>query len=90
MTAREIQITKAVLAYLHSLDFGQATELQIHSKAFGETFGEPKPSVAELECVLRYCDREKWIAGVPSRLFGKMKWNITDAGESANQTLQNE
>jgi hypothetical protein len=82
MTTREIKITKAVLDYLHALDYGQATELQIHSNAFGETFGVPKPSAAEVAAALNECDAQKWITGVPSRFGGRMKWNITDAGEA--------
>ena len=88
MTSRELNITKAVLDYLHSLDYGQATELQIHTNAFGETFGNPKPSAAELEAVLKNCDAEKWITGVPSRFKGKMKWNINEAGEAVRLELQ--
>jgi len=82
MTTREIKITKAILDYLHSLDYGQATELQIHANAFGEAFADPKPSAKELEVALQNCDAEKWITGVPSR-FKKMKWSINDAGEAA-------
>jgi hypothetical protein len=84
MTSREIKITKAVLDYLHLLEFGQATEVQIHADAFGEKFGTPQPSAGELTAVLNECDAQRWINGVPSK-FNKrvMKWNITDAGEAA-------
>jgi FKBP-type peptidyl-prolyl cis-trans isomerase 2 len=87
MTTRETKIIKAVLDYLHSLDCGQATELQIHANAFGEAFGEPKPSAGELAVAIRICDAGKWITGVPSRFGGKMKWNINDVGEAARLDL---
>ena len=80
MTQREIKLTRAVLDYLHAADRGQRTEIQIHAGAF-ETFDEVAPSTAELTAVLKNCDAEKWIVGVPTR-FRVMKWNITDAGES--------
>jgi hypothetical protein len=83
MTTRELRITKAILDYLHSLDRGQATDLVIHANAFPETFGYPKPSVAELDFALTHCDTEKWIIGVPARFGKKMKWSINDAGEAA-------
>ena len=83
MTSREIKIIRCVLDYLHSLDQGQATEVQIHANAFGEAFGPPAPSVAELGAALHECDARKWITGVPARFTNKMKWNINDAGEAA-------
>ena len=83
MTSREIKIIKAVLDYLHALDQGQATEVQIHANAFGEAFGPPAPSVAELSAALRECDARKWITGVPARISNRMKWNLNDAGEAA-------
>ena len=83
MTSREIKIIKAILDYLHSLDHGQAIELAIHLAAFGEVFGQPQPSAAELSAALKNCDAEKWICGVPSHFTNKMKWNITDTGEAA-------
>ena len=88
MTAREIKIAKAVLDYLHDLDSGQATELLIHTRAFGEGFGDPQPSVAELGVTLRMLDATKLITGVPARFNGKMKWNINDAGEAARLDMQ--
>jgi hypothetical protein len=83
MTTREHKIIISILEYLHALDHGQAIELAIHLAAFGEAFGGPQPSVAELSAALKVCDAQKWITGVPSHFTGKMKWNITDAGEAA-------
>lgn len=83
MTTRELTIIKAILDYLQSLDCGQATEMQIHALAFGENFGTPKPSAREVEAALAVCDARKWISGVPARFTGKMKWNISDAGNGA-------
>jgi hypothetical protein len=88
MTTRECLIVRAVLDYLHALDHGQATELQIHLSAFGEPFGDPKPSSMEVLSALRQCDAAKWINGVPSRFGNRMKWNITDAGEAARMEMQ--
>jgi hypothetical protein len=88
MTKREIKITRAVLDYLHGLDYGQATETVIHVNAFGPDFGPPPPSAAELGAVLRNCDAGHWIAGVPGRFGGRMKWNITDAGEAVRLELE--
>jgi len=82
MTKRELKITRLVLDYLHGLDYGQATELQIHVNQAWSGLNPP-PSAAELTAVMQNCDVEKWISGVPSRFGGKMKWNITDAGEAA-------
>ncbi|MGA2178792.1 MAG: hypothetical protein ABSH15_04335 [Verrucomicrobiota bacterium] len=85
MTSRELVITKAVLNFLHGLDFHQATEPEIHAGISRDpAIGTPAPSVAELASVLKMCDSEKWITGAPAR-FNKriMKWNINDAGEAA-------
>lgn len=84
MTARELTIVAAVLEYLHVLDRGQATESQIHAEC-GHL--SPPPSVAELRHAVEYCDTQGWVTGVPSRFAGKMKWNITDAGEGARLEL---
>jgi len=86
MTKREIKITRHTLDYLHSLDYGQATEVQIHANAFGDQTGSgliPPPSAREVEATIKFCETEKWISGVPARFGNKMKWNITDAGEAA-------
>lgn len=85
MTTRELQITKAVLDYLHSLDGGQATELQIHAAVNQEPPGATPPASAhELAAALRQADAEGWLNGVPTRFNRRlMKWNITDAGEGA-------
>lgn len=89
MTTRETIITKAVLNFLHSLEGGQATEVQIHAAIVNDPkFTEPKPSAAELAAVIANLDAEKFITGVPSRFNQRvMKWNINDAGESARLQL---
>ncbi len=87
MTTRETKIIRAVLDYLHALDYGQAGELEIHAYAFGEDFGEPKPSVAELAAALAQCDANRWIVGVKPRFAKGLKWNIADAGEAARLEL---
>lgn len=88
MTARELTITKAVLNYLHELDYAQASSVQIQLAVnTSPLVAVPKPSVAELDCVLRHCDVERWIAGVPGRFNKQMRWNITEAGEAARVAL---
>lgn len=89
MTTREIIITRAGLTFLHSLEGGQATEVQIHAAIIAdEKFTEPKPSAHEVAAAIANWDAEQWVVGVPAR-FNKrvMKWNITDAGEAARLQL---
>ena len=81
MTLREKKILKAVLQYLHEADHGQRTELQIHGGAFAG-FEGGAPSVDELSFAMRLANGMQFIRGVSARFTG-MKWNITDAGESA-------
>jgi hypothetical protein len=83
MTARELEITRAVLEYLHTLDHGQDTEIGIHmavNRAWPAA--SPKPSAAELAACLADLDARRFITGVAGR-FGMMKWNLSDAGEAA-------
>ena len=83
MTARELQIDKAVLNYLHTLDHGQDTEIGIHFQVLERwPVGEPRPSAFELAESVKRLDAQKFITGIVSR-FGKQKWNISDAGEAA-------
>ena len=81
MTSREKKIVRHVLQYLHDVDRGQRTELQIHDNAFN-AFDEVAPSVNELSAAIRLCNGMAFVRGVPSRFAG-MKWNLTDAGEAA-------
>lgn len=85
MTLRELTITKAVLEYLHSLEGGQSTEIQIHAAINNDPkFSAPKPSAAELGNVIANLDALKFITGVPQRFNARiMKWNINDSGEAA-------
>ena len=47
MTARELQITKAVLDHLHNLEGAQATELDIHAAInLDPQIIAPKPSAS--------------------------------------------
>ena len=85
MTTRELQITRAVLDYLHEADRGQRTQLQIHAQAFVQ-FPDHKPSVEEVKSVLENCDLEEWIRGTPDR-FKKMLWQITTLGEGIRPEL---
>ncbi|HXI73466.1 MAG TPA: hypothetical protein VNN22_24245 [Verrucomicrobiae bacterium] len=83
LTQREISLCKAALDYLHSLDGGQAIELEIHAAILRDPAVHPKPSATEVETVIKICDVKKWTIGVPSKFAGKMKWSISDAGEAA-------
>jgi hypothetical protein len=83
LTQREIVLCKSELDYLHSLESGQAIELEIHAAILRDPAVHPKPSASEVEAVIKICDLKKWTTGVPSRFAGKMKWNISDAGEAA-------
>lgn len=90
MTTRELQITRSVLNFLHTLEGGQATEIQIHQAvATDPEFEEAKPSAAEIAVVMQSLDSQKFIIGVPTR-FNKrvMKWNINDAGEAARLEMR--
>lgn len=84
MTTRELQITKAVLGFLHSLEFGQATEVQIHAALTEDpALLPPKPGAKEVEVAIANCEANKWITGVPARHTRIKKYNINDAGEAA-------
>lgn len=91
MTTRELTITKAVLDFLHSLEGGQATEIEIHAaiNQAPQIRSGPLPSAAELEAVIRNLDADKFITGVAARFNRRvMKWNINDAGEAARLELR--
>jgi hypothetical protein len=84
MTTREIKICKAILDAMHDLDGGQYNELQIHGAAYeilGQTFSLP-----ELDAAIAICNARGWIVGAPG-VAGKMKWNISDRGETARLQL---
>lgn len=81
MTERERQITKALLESLHELSGGQMTEPLLHGAV---NLKLPRPAtLAEFNSVLRLCDLRGWIIGLPSRVTGQTKWNLSDPGEAA-------
>ena len=84
MTTREIKICKAILDALHDLDGGQYNELQIGGKAY-EILGR-EFSLPELDAAIDICNKRRWIVGAPG-VAGKMKWNISDRGETARLEL---
>ena len=53
LTQRDIILSKAGLDYLHSLDGGQAIELEIHAAILRDPSVHPKPSASEVETVLK-------------------------------------
>lgn len=78
MTARETQIAKRILDYLHEQDGHQVHPLTIHAGIGGMT----ACGTVEFESALVVLDR----AGYTLRLVTKFKGvmlNITDAGEAA-------
>jgi len=87
LTQREMILSKAALDYLHSLDAGQAIELEIHAAILRDPAVHPKPSASEVEAALKIWSERKWTIGVPSKFAGKMKWSISDAGEAARLEL---
>lgn len=84
MTAREQLIAKKVLDHLHDLDGGQATVLEIHGSIGGLTFC----GAAELDGVMAVLDAQKLVTAVKARFSNHvLKFNLTDAGESARLQL---
>jgi len=85
MTARELKIARKVLDYLHGLDGGQADELVIHAEIGGLVVA----SVNELTEVLSQLNEQRLIRGIMPKLYKRLKWSITDLGESARLDLAN-
>ena len=81
MTTREITLIKSILNYLHALDGGQADEFTIHRDV--RLALNPPPSALEVRAAIVECDARCFVTGVPAKFSGKMKWNLTDLGESA-------
>jgi hypothetical protein len=79
MTTRESKILKALLDVLHNLDGAQAGELTLHA----ETNLTVECGATEFADVLKQAVNRKWINALPSRITGKNKFNLTDAGEAA-------
>lgn len=82
LTQREVHLSKAGLDYLHSLEGGQAIELEIHAAILRDPAVHPKPSATEVEQAIKIWSDRKWTIGVPSRFANRMKWSISDAGEA--------
>jgi hypothetical protein len=79
MTEREIKITKALLDALHELDGAQAGEITLHA----DVNLRVECSATEFADVLKSATNKKWVNALPSRLTGKNKYNLTDAGAAA-------
>jgi hypothetical protein len=86
MTARELQITKALLNSLHDLDGGQTTEPLLHADVNLRLRHQPA-SLAEFNAALDGADIRGWVTGVASK-FGGRKWNVSDAGEAARLEMR--
>lgn len=85
MTKRQITLTKEVLDYLHSLDNGQAGDVDIH-RAVNEALGGYTP-LTELNEVLELLDRNGWILTVGSRFKGNLR-SLTDAGAAVRLEMR--
>lgn len=85
MTQRQIQLTKAVLDYLHGLDGGQAGDVLIHA-AVNQTLGGYTP-LKELDEVIEHADREGWVLTVISKFKGRLR-SLTDAGAAARLEMR--
>lgn len=83
LTQREIYLAKSALDYLHSLEGGQAIELEIHAAILRDITVHPKPSANEVESIISILNERRWTVGVPAKFANKMKWNISTAGEAA-------
>ena len=88
MTQRECLTTLHLLHYLHALDYGQATDLELHARAFAAM--PQRPSAAELDAAIANADAARWITGVQSRFTNRMKWSITTEGEAALHQMKRE
>ena len=87
LTQREVVLSKAGLDYLHSLESGQAIELEIHAAILRDPAVHPKPSASEVEAVIQIWNNRRWAIGVPAKFANRMKWSISDAGEAARLEL---
>lgn len=78
MTARETQIAKRILDFLHAEDGKQLHALTIH----GEIGGLNLCSSQEFDAALGELNTRKLVVGVQTKFRG-MVFNISDAGEAA-------
>lgn len=78
MTAKETQIAKKILDFLHAEDGRQVHALTIH----GEIGGLNACTTATFDEVLKELDTRKYIIGIDAKFRGRV-WNISDAGEAA-------
>lgn len=85
MTRRQIQLARAVLDYLASLDGGQANDIRIHA-AVNEELGGYTP-LSEFNEVLELADRAGWIITVKTEFKG-VKRSLTDLGEAKRRAMR--
>lgn len=78
MTARETQIAKRILDFLHAEDGRQVHAMTIHCEIGGLNLC----SSQEFEGVLAELNTRKFVVGVTTKFRG-MVFNISDAGEAA-------
>lgn len=80
MTAREQQLTRAILQAAHDADGHQLDEIQLHAAANLIT----RMSGTEFDAALALCSARQWLTGIASRHNARrVLWNINDAGEAA-------
>ncbi|MHB1309324.1 MAG: hypothetical protein ACYDC1_25065 [Limisphaerales bacterium] len=85
MNERNQLLTRFLLEFLGRLDGGQAVEPVIHAQ-LNLKMGAPRPTMAEVDGVLRDCEARRWIVGVRGPL-GDPRWSLTPAGEAALSSL---
>jgi hypothetical protein len=82
MTARETQIAKRILDFLHEQDSHQVHRITLHA----EIGGLPTCSSAELDEVLARLDTERYVIGIKTKFKGTL-WSISEAGEAARMAM---
>jgi len=83
MTQREQELVKALLDVLHEEDGRQLEENVLHLQVNARA----ACSYSEFANAIGVADRQGFVTGVKSKLTGRFKWNINDAGESARLRL---
>jgi hypothetical protein len=84
LNAHAQQTVRAILAVLGELEGGLMAESLLHGEVALRTV--PPVTLSDFEQRLKYCESQKWIAGMDGRL-GTRKWFITQQGEAARRDL---
>lgn len=89
MSARDIEICKAILTCLKRVAPGMLTETIIHADVSTQFRNRNlnAPSLTEFNQGIVACDQRSWIKGGESLVASRMKWRITDDGILAEPEL---